>query len=302
MNAAADTVSGRAVLRHDEPMAKHTSWGVGGPADTFFRPATIEQLQSFLASLPADEPLFWIGRGSNLLVRDGGIRGTVICTRALAREIRRVDGDRVEAGAGLPCATLAKRCLRWRLGPAIFFAGIPGTVGGALAMNAGAFGGECWDDVESVTTIDRSGDIHRRPRSDYRIEYRSVSGPADEWFLAALFQFRRDDEATAEDLKSMMSRRGSSQPLERPSAGSVFRNPPGRFAGRLIEEAGLKERRLGGAMVSAKHANFIVNTGGATAADIERLILQLRTEVERRFGIELQAEVRIVGETPAGDG
>jgi UDP-N-acetylmuramate dehydrogenase len=191
---------------------------------------------------------------------------------------------------------LAKRCVRWQLGPAAFFAGIPGTVGGALAMNAGAFGGETWTHVESVTTIDRGGEVRERPRADYEIDYRTVRGPADEWFLSGTFRFEHDASSSMDAIKTMLARRNAAQPLGIPSCGSVFRNPPGDFAGRLIEQAGLKGRRLGGAMVSDKHANFILNSGDATAADIEALIAEVRSAVERTSGVALEPEVRIVGE------
>jgi UDP-N-acetylmuramate dehydrogenase len=191
---------------------------------------------------------------------------------------------------------LAKRCVRWQLGPAAFFAGIPGTVGGALAMNAGAFGGETWTHVESVATIDRGGVLRERPRADFEIDYRTVRGPANEWFLAAVFRFEHDAASSMDAIKAMLARRNAAQPLGMPSCGSVFRNPPGDFAGRLIEEAGLKGRRIGGAMVSDKHANFIVNTGTATAADIEALIAEVQATVERASGVHLELEVRVLGE------
>jgi len=283
------------VLRN-EPMAEHTSWRVGGPADLFCRPQSVAELKAFLSSLPVSTPLTWLGLGSNLLVRDGGIRGAVICTRALPRDIERLDGARVRAAAGVPCATLARRCARWRLGPAAFFAGIPGTVGGALAMNAGAFGGETWNRVESAQTIDRSGALNERPRADFRVGYRSVQGPAGEWFLAATFALEPGRESETAAMKELLAKRNASQPLGQPSAGSVFRNPPDDFAGRLIEEAGLKGARRGGAMVSEKHANFILNTGGAKAGDIEALIEEIRTRVTQTSGIALELEVRIIGE------
>jgi UDP-N-acetylmuramate dehydrogenase len=191
---------------------------------------------------------------------------------------------------------LAKRCVRWQLGPAAFFAGIPGTVGGALAMNAGAFGGETWRNVESVTTIDRHGEVRERPRADFSIEYRSVRGAAEEWFLAATFRFEHDTSSSMAAIKELLARRNAAQPLGIPSCGSVFRNPPGDFAGRLIEQAGVKGLRRGGAMVSDKHANFILNVDRATAADIEGLIGEVRTAVRRTSGVELELEVRIVGE------
>jgi UDP-N-acetylmuramate dehydrogenase len=191
---------------------------------------------------------------------------------------------------------LAKRCVRWHLGPAAFFAGIPGTVGGALAMNAGAFGGETWTHVESVTTVDRGGEIRERPRAEFEIGYRTVRGPANEWFLAGTFRFEHDESSSMEAIKALLARRNAAQPLGVPSCGSVFRNPPGDFAGRLIEQAGLKGLRRGGAMVSDKHANFILNVGDATAADIEALIVEVRAAVERTSGVQLEPEVRVVGE------
>ncbi|HLF11798.1 MAG TPA: UDP-N-acetylmuramate dehydrogenase [Gammaproteobacteria bacterium] len=283
-------------LLRAEPMAKHTSWRVGGPADLFFKPSSRDDLQAFLASQPADLPIHWIGLGSNLLVRDGGIRGAVIATSGLPKELERLDDFRVRVGAGLPCMLLARQCIRWQLGPAAFFAGIPGTVGGALAMNAGAFGGETWQHVESVETIDRRGERRTRVRAEFAVAYRSVRGVHGEWFVGATFRFAHDAAATMATLKAMLSRRSETQPLKVPSCGSVFRNPPGHFAGQLIERAGLKGTRLGGAMVSDKHANFIINSGSATAEDIEGLIEKVRAEVARQFGVELEPEVRIVGE------
>jgi len=290
-----DSIQGRGVLR-DEPMAKHTSWRVGGPADVFYRPTSIAELKAFLGSLPPRMPVTWFGLGSNLLVRDGGIRGAVICTSGMPREIERLDAQRVRAGAGAPCATLARRCARWGLGPAAFFAGIPGTVGGALAMNAGAYGGETWDRVEGVQTIDRGGGVKDRGRSEFTVGYRTVAGAADEWFLNATFRLEPGRETEAATMKGLLDKRTASQPLGRPSAGSVFRNPPGDYAGRLIEDADLKGASKGGAMVSDKHANFIINAGNATARDIEELIAEIRARVRASSGVDLELEVRVLGE------
>jgi UDP-N-acetylmuramate dehydrogenase len=283
------------VLRN-EPLRKHTSWRVGGAADLFYTPTSIADLQRILAGLPPATPVHWLGLGSNLLVRDGGIRGAVIATAGLPRELERVDERRVRASAGLACMLLAKRCVRWQLGPAAFFAGIPGTVGGALAMNAGAFGGETWTHVESVTTIDRGGEVRERARTEFEIGYRSVRGPTPEWFLSATFELEHDASSSMDAIKTLLARRNAAQPLGVPSCGSVFRNPPGDFAGRLIEQAGQKGRRIGGAMVSDKHANFILNVSDATAADIENLIEEVRAAVERTSGVELELEVRVIGE------
>lgn len=283
-------------LRHDEPMSRHTSWRVGGPADVFYRPASIGALAEFLAGLDRQTPVHWFGLGSNLLVRDGGIRGVVISTTALLSGLEREGDTGVRAEAGVACTRLARQCVRWGLGPSAFFSGIPGTVGGALSMNAGAFGGETWDNVESVEVLTRSGEIRKRQPGDYEIGYRRVRGPADEWFLAARFEFEAGASADKETLNELLARRKATQPLGLPSCGSVFQNPPGDYAARLIESAGLKGRRLGGAVVSEKHANFIINTGDATAADIEALIDLVRATVERVHGITLRHEVRIVGE------
>jgi UDP-N-acetylmuramate dehydrogenase len=297
MNAAADGL--RRGWVHGEPMREHTSWRVGGPADLYARPTSVAELERLLSTLPADVPVHWIGLGSNLLVRDGGIRGAVIATSGLPKDLEQLDGTRVRCGAGLPCALLARQCVRWQVGPAAFFAGIPGTVGGALAMNAGAFGGETWNNVESVVTIDRRGAVRTRPRAEFTVGYRSVRGPAGEWFLAATFALGPDPATTAATIKALLAKRNATQPLGLASCGSTFSNPPGDYAGRLIEQAGMKGARVGGAVVSEKHANFIINTGSATAADIEALIERVRAAVERASGVRLELEARILGE-PAG--
>ena len=243
-------------------------------------------------------PVLWLGVGSNLLVRDGGLPGVVIAATRILKDLERVDHYLVRAGAGLPCTQLARQCIRWGLGPSEFFAGIPGTVGGALAMNAGAHGGETWERVDSVRTIDRAGEIHDRSPAEYTVGYRSVEGPANEWFLEAIFRFDPEASASMDTLKEMLERRKKSQPLGLPSCGSVFRNPPGDHAARLIETAGLKGHRIGGAEVSPKHANFIINRDHATATDVEELIEHVRQTVLEVHGVELVHEVHIVGEAP----
>ena len=296
MMAAPRNIDIAGELRTDEPMSRHTSWRVGGPADLYFVPASIEDLSHFLAELDDEIPVFWFGVGSNLLVRDGGLRGVVISAARLLRDLDKVDHYVVRAGSGVPCTQLARHCIRWGLGPSEFFAGIPGTVGGALAMNAGAHGGETWERVESVRTIDRQGEIHERAPAEYSVGYRSVSGPPNEWFLEATFRFDAETTASIETLNAMLERRKRTQPLGLPSCGSVFRNPEGDHAARLIEAAGLKGYTLGGAEVSDKHANFIINRGDARADDIEGLIAHVQNTVRDRHGVELQHEVKIVGE------
>lgn len=286
----------RGVLKRDEPLARHTSWRVGGPAELWFKPADLDDLSLFLKELDREVPVFWYGLGSNLLVRDGGLKGAVIAAGGVFTELEKLDSHQVRAGSSLPCTRLARQCIRWGLGPSEFFAGIPGTVGGALAMNAGAHGGETWERVRSVRTIDRRGDVHNRSPEEYTIGYRSVRGPADEWFVEATLEFDPAVQPRMETLKEMLARRKDTQPLGLPSCGSVFRNPPGDFAARLIEAAGLKGHRIGGAEVSAKHANFIVNREQATAADVEALVAHVQQTVARVHDVHLQHEVRIVGE------
>lgn len=296
MMAAARDISVQGEIRYDEAMSRHTSWRVGGAADVFFVPASIEDLAEFLAALEQDTQIFWHGVGSNLLVRDGGIPGVVVSATKMLRQLERVDRYLVRAGAGLPCTQLARQCIRWQLGPSEFFAGIPGTVGGALAMNAGAHGGETWERVESVRSMDRNGEVHERAPGEYTVAYRSVTGPANEWFLEATFRFDPDVVPSMDVLKTMLERRKATQPLGLPSCGSVFRNPPGDHAARLIEAAGLKGHRIGGAEVSEKHANFIINREDASATDIEELIEHVRQTVLEQHGVSLKHEVRIVGE------
>lgn len=296
MMAALRTTDVAGELRRDEPMSKHTSWRVGGPADLFFQPADLDDLCRFMRGLDDSVPLFWFGLGSNLLVRDGGLRGAVIAARAAFRKLERIGELGVRAGSSVPCTQLARQCIRWGLGPSEFFAGIPGTVGGALAMNAGAHGGETWERVTSVTTVTRSGETMLRTPVEYTVGYRHVQGPANEWFIEADFHFDPEARPRMSLLKEMLARRKDTQPLGLPSCGSVFRNPTGDHAARLIESAGLKGHRIGGAEVSVKHANFIINRGNATAADIERLIDYVQQTVLDTHNVSLQHEVRIVGE------
>ncbi len=301
MMAALDDMAVRGELRQGEPMSRHTSWRAGGPAEYFFVPADLADLKRFLENLDDEQPVFWLGVGSNLLVRDGGIRGVVIAAAKILRDLERVDHYTVRAGAGLPCTQVARQCVRWGIGPAEFFAGIPGTIGGALAMNAGAHGGETWDRVESVRTIGRHGNIQLRAPSEYSVGYRSVTGPANEWFLDATLTFDPEETSSAERMNAMLKRRKETQPLGLPSCGSVFRNPPDDFAARLIETAGLKGFGIGGAEVSDKHANFIINRESATARDIEELIEHVQATVRDVHGIELVHEVRIVGAAQGGE-
>ncbi|CAL1240189.1 UDP-N-acetylmuramate dehydrogenase [Candidatus Methylocalor cossyra] len=292
----------RGELRRNEPLAAHTTWRVGGPAERFYLPADIKDLGAFLATLEPEEPLFWLGLGSNLLVRDGGIAGTVICTRNRLRGLRQLDHRRIYVEAGVPCARVARFCAERGLAGTEFLAGIPGTMGGALAMNAGAFGGETWPLVRRVLTMDRRGTVRERTPEHFQVGYRRVQGPASEWFLAAELDLAAGP-AGREKIRELLARRGATQPTQLPSCGSVFRNPEGDYAARLIEACGLKGYAIGGAQVSEKHANFIVNTGAARAWEIEALIRHVQAEVRRVTGVELTLEVSIVGrplDGPAG--
>lgn len=298
----------RGKLAHDEPMARHVSWRAGGVADRAYEPADLADLAAYMRTLPAHEPLYFVGLGSNLLVRDGGLRGTVIFTHWAMRSIRlEAGGHRIYAEAGLPSPKVARFAALHGLVGAEFLAGIPGTVGGALAMNAGCYGSETWDILERVLTIDRKGDLHERTPAEYRVGYRSVErkdaaggDETEEWFAAATFRLvPGNGEASRQRIRELLARRIATQPLGEPNAGSVFRNPRGDFAARLIEACGLKGYAIGDAMISPKHANFIVNRGKARAADIEALIECAQTAVRERFGIELEREVRIIGERAA---
>lgn len=283
-------------LLKNEPMRRYTSWRVGGVADQLYTPSSLQGLQDFLKGLPHGEPVHFVGLGSNLLVRDGGIRGTVVLMHDALTEMR-FEGVTVYAEAGVTCAKLAKFAARQHLHGAEFLAGVPGTVGGALAMNAGCHGGETWDIVKRALTIDRHGVLHERNQVEMEVGYRHVVLPGEEWFVAAWFHLHAGEASVAEDkIKTLLAKRLATQPLNLPNAGSVFRNPEGDHAARLIEACGLKGYRIGDAQVSEKHANFIVNLGEAKAADIENMIAHVHDTVLREQGVDLQREVKIIGE------
>ena len=289
----------RGTLSHNVPMSKYTSWRAGGAAEHMYQPADLDDLLLFLRNLPTDEPLYAVGLGSNLLVRDGGLRGTVLMMHGTLSALHlEMDGS-VYAEAGVPGAKLARFAVLHNLQGAEFFAGIPGSLGGMLAMNAGCYSSETWEKVLRVQTVNRHGEVHIRTAVDYEISYRHVASrqASEEWFVAAWLQFSSGDgDIARQEIKALLNKRIATQPLNLPNAGSVFRNPRGDHAARLIEQCGLKGKQIGGARVSEKHANFIVNVGAATAADIENLINEVQTAVEQQTGVKLQCEVRIVGE------
>lgn len=280
----------------NENMAKYTSWRVGGAAEKMYLPTGKQDLIAFVRGLPENVELFWLGLGSNILVRDGGIPGVVVNTRSRLKGMRLLENGRVYVEAGVPCARVARFCVDNGLKGAEFLAGIPGTMGGALKMNAGAFGGETWKIVGSVEMLSRDGSIHQREPETFEISYRSVKGMEDEWFLAAELELEEGDASESmQQIKVLLEKRAATQPTNLPSCGSVFKNPPGDYAARLIESCGLKGYRIGGACVSEKHANFIVNTDKASAADIEALIDYVQKQVKKRQGVSLQTEVCKVG-------
>ncbi|WAK02740.1 UDP-N-acetylmuramate dehydrogenase [Methylobacter sp. YRD-M1] len=288
-------------LLNHEKLAKYTSWRVGGPADRLYMPSDRQDLINFIADLSnanctASAPVFWMGLGSNLLIRDGGIRGTVINTKGRLKEMRLTPDGSIYVEAGVPCAHVARFCAEQGLVGAEFLAGIPGTMGGALKMNAGAFGGETWNIVKNVDMLNITGQVHTRTSDEFEINYRSVKGFDDEWFLSAHLTLQQGDTAESmQRIKGLLEKRAQTQPTNQPSCGSVFKNPQGDYAARLIEQTGLKGHTIGGACVSEKHANFIINTGTATAADIEALINYVQIKVMESQGVELQTEVCMVG-------
>jgi UDP-N-acetylmuramate dehydrogenase len=293
----------RGEMRYDVAMSRHTSWRAGGVAQRLYRPADLADLQQFLRQVPADEPLIAVGLGSNLLVRDGGLQGTVLLMHGALSEMR-MEGELIYAQAGVPGAKLARFAASNNLCGAEFFVGIPGTLGGMLAMNAGCYGSETWQKVVTVQVISRNGKLIERTPQDYETGYRHVvkrqqpdSRSEEEFFVGAKLKFEKGDvEAARQNIKALMEKRSASQPLQLPNSGSVFRNPPENHAAKLIESCGLKGKKIGGAQVSEKHANFIVNLGNATAEDIENLIIDVRAKVLQETGIELHPEVKIIGD------
>ena len=284
-------------LLKNEPLARYTSWRVGGLADHVFIAENLSELQTFLKNLNRAEPICFIGLGSNLLVRDGGVRGTVVVMHQALNDLH-MDTDLIYAEAGVTCGKLARFSAAQSKKGAEFMAGIPGTVGGALAMNAGCYGSETWNIVHQVLTIDRNGVTYKRHVSEFIASYRHVEMPVtDEWFLGAWFKLEKGDvEVSLKKIKDLLATRLASQPLNLPSAGSTFRNPYNDFAARLIEASGLKGYQIGGAQVSPKHANFIVNVGECSALDIELLIKHIKSVVLEKQNVALQQEIKVIGE------
>ena len=280
---------------YNELLSNHTAWKVGGPADIFFTPQNRDDLSNFLKSNRGKQ-ITWLGNGTNVLVRDGGIRGAVISTKKSIDKINMETKNSCRVEAGASCMDLALFAEKNQLGPAAFFSGIPGSIGGALTMNAGSFGMETWDLVKEVEVINEKGDISFIEKESFDIAYRTVTFPFRLWFLSCSMFLSSDEETTKDNLIELRNQRIKTQPLSEDTCGSVFKNPPGNYAGALIEGSGLKGFKIGSASISEKHANFIVNQGGATAGDIENLINHTRQVVKKNYDIDLQLEVRIMGE------
>lgn len=292
----------RGELKSNVPLAPLTTWRIGGPAELYFSPADVDDLQAFLRHLPEEVPVTWLGLGSNVLIQDGGIDGVVIHTKNCVNQIETLpletSGEKtlsLRVEAGVNCAKLAKLCEKEGFHAGSFFAGIPGTIGGALRMNAGAWGSETWEQVRAVELIDRSGEIYLEPKEAFEVGYRKVSLPETHWFLAGHFEFRLNEQAPLEDSRTLLRKRNLSQPIGVFSCGSVFTNPPGFFAAKLIEESNLKGYRVGDAEVSPKHANFIINRAQASSEDILRLINHIKERVYAEHGVQLKTEVKVLG-------
>ncbi len=291
----------RGRISEDADLSKVTWFRVGGPADILFRPADAEDLCAFLRGLPFDIPVFVLGVGSNILVRDGGMRGVVVRLLGPFAGID-VEEDRIRAGAGALDVNVAKVAARNGLAGLEFLSGIPGTVGGALRMNAGAYGAETKDVLVSATAIDRDGAVHTVKAKDLRYAYRTSSAPADWIFVEAVFQARRGDmNDIAARMDEIAASRAASQPIKSRTGGSTFKNPgglnpDGPKAWKLIDSVGGRGKTLGGAKFSEQHCNFLINTGEATAEDLERLGEIIREQVQDKTGINLEWEIKRIGE------
>ncbi|WP_198266306.1 UDP-N-acetylmuramate dehydrogenase [sulfur-oxidizing endosymbiont of Gigantopelta aegis] len=296
-------------LKCNEVLSRYTTWRIGGEAECFYQPESEADLQMIFKLLPQATPIVWIGLGSNLLVRDGGVKGLIIYTNGVLNSLQ-IDCDNddsqscfITAQAGVACAIFARKSAHKNINGAEFLSGIPGTIGGALAMNAGAFGGETWRHVETVKMINQVGEIICRTVDEFDVSYRAVDQRGrNEWFISANFKFPQDEQgllASKEKIKQLLKKRAETQPTKQANAGSVFKNPEGDFAARLIESCELKGFSINDAQVSPKHANFIINKAKARAIDVETLIVKIQETVFAKHQIKLQTEVKVIGEKKA---
>lgn len=287
----------RGELLFDVALTAYNTWGVGGHAECLFKPADLDDLTVFLANTEPETSITWLGLGSNVLIRDAGISGIVIITQGGLDRLEISEDGHVAAQAGVACAKLARQTSRKGFAGLEFMAGIPGTVGGALAMNAGAYGTETWQHLTKVDVVNRAGQIKTKSVDQYEVGYRYVKQSSSEWFVTAYFELKKISEIeNVRSIKELLQHRSESQPIGKKNCGSVFRNPPGDHAARLIEEAGLKGFSIGGASISSKHANFIINEGAASADDLERLILKVQEVVFEQYKIKLIPEVKFLGD------
>ena len=305
MQLNCDTRSLRGSLSYNQDLRRMNSWRTGGMSECFYIPADITDLSFFLEHCAGDHPITCLGMGSNVLVRDGGVPGIMLSLKGALDDIRRIGATEVCAEAGTACAKLARYCVTQGLAGLEFLAGVPGTVGGALAMNAGAFGHEIWQYVSKVDLVRRDGEVVTNSAAEFTSDYREVrmplvkdEKPQQQWFVAGYFNLTAGDpEQLQRQIKQLLKKRNDTQPIGKANCGSVFRNPPNDHAARLIESCGLKGYAIGGACVSDKHANFINNQGNASASDIEALIRYVQDTVKQQTGIQLIPEVKIIGGT-----
>ncbi len=303
-------------LKFDVAMSRYTTWRIGGNAECVYQPESVEDLQTLLKMLPEETPVNWIGLGSNLLIRDGGLDGVVINTNGVLNRFSVQCDEKkcfLTAQAGVACAIFSRKAANEGINGAEFLSGIPGTIGGALAMNAGAFGGETWSYVVNVKMINRKGEIINRTPDDFDIHYRDIvlkktvlkkkvlkKKSGQEWFLSGHFCFEKDEQGLAQskqEIKRLLARRAETQPTKQANAGSVFKNPENDFAARLIESCGLKGQSINDAQISEKHANFIINKGSARASDVEALIEMIQDMVFKQHHVKLETEVRFMGQS-----
>ncbi|MBF0264779.1 MAG: UDP-N-acetylmuramate dehydrogenase [Gammaproteobacteria bacterium] len=294
-------------LLSNELLSKHTTWKVGGPATLYFKPESKMDLQQFLITLNDSQPILWLGLGSNILFPDNGFNGVVINAvgqlKTIAYEQISENNTKVTVEVGVTCSKFSREMANKGLLGAEFFSGIPGSIGGALAMNAGAFNGETWKHVTNIETIDIKGLFHHKHAKQFEVSYRHVKGleqrqnQQKEWYVSAEFLFEKNPElvqVTKQNIKTMLLKRNQSQPVQQANAGSVFKNPKGYFAAKLIEQCNLKNTQIGDAIVSNKHANFIINQGHAKAADILKLIELVQETVLKQTGVLLEREVVVI--------
>lgn len=284
----------RGQIKYNHNLAKHNSWRIGGPARIFYQPADLDDLKTYLQNLPKNERIVWLGSGTNVLINSNGIDANVIYLKNRLTQLQHLDNGIIRVEAGTSCTRLVQNCIHRGMIDAAFLAGIPGTVGGAIAMNAGAYGDNIWNHVISVETIDRNGKIKIRQAKEFKANYREINGLDinNEWFIAANLALQIKDPIAAKNrVTELLAKRKATQPLNEFTCGSVFRNPANNYAAKLIEDCGLKGFKIGAARVSEKHANFIVNEGNATSDDVQELMQKITNEVKKKYGIKLLSEV-----------